>query len=316
MARTRRQQEWLERFFVWSESRSDLRGAMLFGSQTNVNGSSDEWADIDIALVTTQPGLYSRDNAWMHDIASLWAGILDTTETWNGMAAGSGFCVYEDGLIVDFVILPKRRVQWIKLCIHLLNLKPSLWKKQSNFIVGVSRELAEFLRRGIQVLVDKDGFVERLEKSVLAIPEDAPCIPSFEEFRHNAEGFWVDPPRVVANLSRGRLVGAMISSRPMRKQLLKMAGWHARAKHGWEGDEAEYRSKWIENWADPHVLEALPGIYACYDAEDIWRAVFDMMRAYQWLTLETAELLGYDYETKIAFTVRKWAEKCYKEKEG
>lgn len=317
MAFSTLQQEWIAQFIVWSESRRDVRAAMVFGSQAGMNNSLvDEWSDVDIAFFTTKPGLYIKDNAWMHEMVPLWAGIVDTKETWGGLAAAGGFSVYKDGLLVDFVVLSKTRAQWIKFFIGLLNLRPSLWQQLHNPIVELSKGLAEFFQCGVRVLVDKDGFVEQLEQATIAVPKDSPSPPSAEEFQQNADGFWVDPPRVVANLRRGNLAGAMAGSRPIKKQLLKMVAWHARAKHGWENDGTGYRLKWIERWADPYVLEALPRIYARYDADDMWRALFETMNMYHRLTAETAGLLGYDCELDTALHVSKWVKQCYEEREG
>jgi len=314
MAFSNQQQEWIDQFVIWSESRKDIRAAMVFGSQAeNTNNQADEWADIDIAFFTSKARLYTKDNAWMHDIYPVWAGIVDRNETWGGLAAASGFSVYKDGLIVDFVILPKIRVQWIKLCIQLLNLRPSVWQRRHNPVIEICSELAGFFRRGVSALVDKDGFTERLEQVTRAIPQYSPLPPSAEEFQQNVDDFWIDPPRVVANLRRGKLAGAMRCTRPMKKQLYNMAEWHARAKRDWD-DGIEYRLKSVERWADPYVLNTLPQIYARYDDKEMWNALLEMMKLYRRLATETADLLGYDCDLDTTLNVSEWILKCYRER--
>lgn len=315
MAFSNHQQEWIDQFVIWAESRNDIRAAMVIGSLAQKKYDQiDEWVDVDIVFFTSRSGLYTKGNTWMQEISPFWAGIVDTNETWGGLAAASGFSVYKDGLIVDFVILPKVRVQWIKLCIQLLNLRPSMWQRRHNPVIEICSELAGFFQRGVCVLVDKDGFTERLEQITLAIPQYSPHPPSDEEFQQYADGFWIDPPRVVANLRRGKLAGAMRCTRPMKKQLFKMAEWHARAKQDWD-DGTEYRLKLTERWADPYVLDALPRIYARYDDKEMWNALLEIMKLYRRLTAETANLLGYDFELDTAVNVSEWVLECYKERE-
>jgi aminoglycoside 6-adenylyltransferase len=102
----------------------------------------------------------------------------------------------------------------------------------------------------------------------------------------------------------------------VRKQLFKMAEWHARSKKGWVDDRTWYRAKLIDQWADPRVVEALPRVYPHYDAEDVWRALFAMMELYGWLVAETGELLGYDTSAEVGERVSAWVHGCYGEEAG
>lgn len=316
MAFSNQQQEWIDHFVTWAESRDDIRTALVFGSQAKKNNDQiDEWADIDIAIFTSRSGLYTKGHTWMQDISPMWSGLVDTSETWSGLAAASGFSVYRDGLIVDFIILPKMRVQLANLCIQLLNLRPSVWRHRQSPIIEFCNQLLGFFRRGVIVLVDKDGLADRLEQVTMATPLGAQTPPSANELQKNSDDFWVDPPRVVTSLRRGKLVWATRSTRPMMKQLYKMAEWHARAKRGWD-DGTEFPLKGINGWADSFVLDALPRIYARYDEEDMWHALLEMINLYRRLTAKTAELLGYELDIDTAMNVSEWVHKCYEEREG
>jgi aminoglycoside 6-adenylyltransferase len=247
----------------------------------------------------------------MREISPMWSGVMDTSEIWNGVAAASGFSVYENGLIVDPVIVPTSRAQLAILFIMLFKLKPNIWMQIDNPIIKFCNEMTGFFQRGTIVLFDKDGLTQKLEKIAESVPQYAPPQPSAEMFQKNADSFWVDPPRAVASLQRGRLVWAMRPFGPMFRQIHKMAEWHIRAKHGW-GNEQQYRPKMIEKWADPSVVDSLSQIYPRYDVDDMWKALMASMNLYRRLTVETAALLGYDYDLTSAENVYTWVEECYK----
>jgi len=306
-------QKWIDQFLEWARPRNDIRAAMIFGSQAKKGGSlSDDWSDLDIAIFTSKPRLYTKNNSWMREISPMWAGLMDTNEVWNGVAAASGFSVYEGGVIVDPIIVPIAKAHLAILCILLLNWRPSVWRQTDHPIVNFCREMSGFFRRGVIVLFDKDGLTQRLAKIAESIPQYASPPPSSEKFRETADSFWVDPPRVVASLRQGKLVWAMRSFTPMFGQIFNMAEWHTQAKHGWDNGQ-QYRPKMIEKWADPFIVESLSQVYPRYVVDDIWRALIASMNLYRRLTVETAALLAYDYDIVTAETICAWVEECHKE---
>jgi aminoglycoside 6-adenylyltransferase len=307
-------QKWIDLFVAWAKPRKDIRAAIIIGSQAQKDHShADDWSDLDIAIITSKPGLYTKGNSWMREIAPMWAGLVDTSEVWSGVAAASGFSVYEGGLIVDSVILPTFRAQLAIMCIQLLNLFHGAWRKIDNPVIEFCNELTEFFRRGTIVLFDKDGLTQKLDKIAGSIPQYFRPPPSAEIFQNNVGNFWVDPPRTVANLRRGKLVWAMRTFIPMTRQLYQLAEWHARAKHCWD-DGQHYPPKSIEIWAAPSILDTLPQIYPRYDCDDMWKALFELMNLYRRLAVETADLLGYEIDLSTAENIYAWAEKCYQER--
>lgn len=68
--------------------------------------------------------------------------------------------------------------------------------------------------------------------------------------------------------------------------------WHAHATRGF-GHDTWMRGRFLEEWADPRAVAALPGIFAHYDAGDIGRALLATMEVFHWLAMETAERWSY-----------------------
>ena len=64
--------------------------------------------------------------------------------------------------------------------------------------------------------------------------------------------------------------------------------------------------RFLEEWADPRALEALPSTFAAYDADDLGRALLATLELFRWLAIETAERWGYPYPTRIDQRVTVW----------
>lgn len=90
----------------------------------------------------------------------------------------------------------------------------------------------------------------------------------------------------------------MRSTIPMMKQIYKMAEWHARAKQDRDGG-MEYPLKMIEKWAAPSVNE------------DMWKARLATTKLYCRLTVETADMLGYDTDFATSVNVSEWVQERY-----
>jgi aminoglycoside 6-adenylyltransferase len=91
-----------------------------------------------------------------------------------------------------------------------------------------------------------------------------------------------------------------------------MITWHARALHGLDYD-TWMNGRFLDQWADPRVVEGLHATYARYDAADFWRALFGSMDLFGWLAPETAAKLGYSYPAESEQRVTEWVKTCFEE---
>lgn len=320
MNHSARREQWIGRFVAWANANEDIRALILVGSMgRQEHNPPDEWSDVDLLFITTDPDAYTQTNAWMKEIAPFWAGVLPPNETFGGLLpVHCGFSAYEGGVVAEYFILSSARTKWIIPVIHFLNRFPSLrhWLPES--IAELGTEVGDILRNGAKIILDKDGLANRLMKATLAIPVISPSPPSQVKFQNNVDDFWIGPPKIVAYLRRGKLMSALKTLELTRRDLLKMIEWHARAKDGWKSDDLGFRPGRVEAWAAPRAQEMLPRLYASYNADEIWGALFAIMELFPWLATETADMLGYSYVSKrkqiIAWTkknftrgkIRKW----------
>ena len=75
-----------------------------------------------------------------------------------------------------------------------------------------------------------------------------------------------------------------------------MLQWHARITPG-QSAETWDDGRWLERWAEPAALAALPATFAGYAPADQWRALFASLDLFTRLAHETAARLGAPYPT-------------------
>jgi aminoglycoside 6-adenylyltransferase len=55
----------IARFLAWAREQDDLRGVLMLGSRARTDRPADEWSDLDLVLLTTEPQRYLDDDAWL-----------------------------------------------------------------------------------------------------------------------------------------------------------------------------------------------------------------------------------------------------------
>ncbi len=90
----------------------------------------------------------------------------------------------------------------------------------------------------------------------------------------------------------------------LKASLLTMLEWHARASHK-PGEDTWYGGRYLMEWADRRALQELPGTFAAFDQDDLWRALLATLELFQWLAEETAKKSGHHYP-QTAYKVTQW----------
>jgi aminoglycoside 6-adenylyltransferase len=261
----------IERFVAWAQEQDDIRAAVVIGSRARKDHPADEWADLDILIATTDPQRLLTTPDWVEHLGTPWLTFLEPTGTGEGMERR---VLFEGGLDVDFAPFPADAVRQMAEA-------------------GPPPNVADIIRRGVRVLLDKDGLLARLVAGAPEPPLSQP--PTLTEFLNVVNDFWYHAPWTAKHLRRGELWWAKSCCDAHMKWLLRqMIEWHARATRGWDHD-TWMRGRFLEEWADPRAVAALADAFAHYDEADVWRALFATMDLFRWVAAETAERLGYPY---------------------
>ena len=143
----------IQRFVTWAQAQPDVRAAVIIGSRARDDHPADEWSDLDIIVFTTNPEHYIASADWVENIGAPWLTFVERTPDggWERRVLFAG------GLDVDFAINPAEVLD------HLAT-------------AAIPPDVADIIRRGIQVLLDKDGLLAQLRAAVPEIPPFQPPV--------------------------------------------------------------------------------------------------------------------------------------------
>jgi aminoglycoside 6-adenylyltransferase len=260
-----------QRFLAWASPRDDVRAAVIVGSRARADPPADEWSDLDMLIYAHDPQPYLADSDWLAVLGHPWLTFLEPTPDGRGTERR---VLLKGGLDVDLVFFPASILQQV-------------------LDAGVPPDAVGIFQRGTRILLDKDHVAERILGAMPAV-RPAPR-PSQGEFHDLVSDFWYHTVWTAKKLRRGELWTAKgCCDVYMKWRLQTLIEWHARATHGADYD-TWHAGRFLEQWADVRVVQALPRIYAHYDADDLWRALQATMELFRWVALETADRLHYAY---------------------
>lgn len=259
----------IARLTDWATNTLDVRTMLILGSRARSDHPADEWSDLDLLVFAHNLEQYLQNGDWATSLAPCWLSFIEPSGDGRSWERRS---LYEGGLDVDVAFFP---VEMLKA-------------------IGQSlpADIADVIRRGVRLLVDKDGQMAKLMGSPLP---DVPLYhkPTEGEFFNEVINFWYHTLWSVKHLRRGELWWAKSCVDGYLKELVrKMLEWHAHAVKGARFD-TWLRGRFLEEWADPRAVEQLRTSFAFYDAADVGRALRQTMQLYRWLEDETAARWGY-----------------------
>lgn len=287
----------------WAEKRADIRVAIVVGSRARTDHPADDWADLDVALATTKPKRYHANTGWIAEIAPVWTMYKDPSGV-------TYHVLFEGGLDAGIAIIPMTPVKLATRVLPALQRHPAISRALPFGLgKGMQRQIdeaSEYYRRGVRVLLDKDGEAEKF-LSLFPARSTTHKPPNARQFQQAIDEFWFKAVWTAKHLWRGEVWHARASGSEgrLRELLLQMIEWHAWSMHGL-GYETWSDGRFLEEWADPRVLAHLPDAFAQYRASPMERGLVETADLFAWLSEETAENLGFDHSPELAQTVGRW----------
>ena len=259
----------IDRITNWADTTSDVRAALILGSRARKDHPADDWSDLDILVFACNPDQFVLSSTWATTLAPAWLTFIERTgdgKSWERRT------LYEGGLDVDVALNPVEALDSI--------------------LQGIPADVADIIRRGVKILVDKDGQLAQIMK--MQLPESTLFQkPTESEFINVVSDFWYHTLWSAKHLRRGELWWAKGGVDVHIKELLqRMLEWHAHAQKGDQFD-TWLRGRFLEEWAAPRALAQLPDIFAHYNRHDIARALLATMDLFTWLEDETSIQWGY-----------------------
>jgi len=178
-----------------------------------------EWADLDLAVITTCLERYLSTTDWIENIGNALLTFVEPTATGGEMEHR---VLFEGMLDVDFAIIPKRNVQMLP---------------QDTIQPQIVAQITSTFGRGMRVLLDKDGLVAQFLSRIRSIEIPIPHPPTQHESLEVVNDFLYHAVFTSKHLRRGELWWAkMCCDCYMQRLLLRMIEWHARVARGWNYD--------------------------------------------------------------------------------
>jgi aminoglycoside 6-adenylyltransferase len=287
--------ELIERFRKWAKSRSDILTAVVVGSRARVDHPADQWADLDIVIVTTDPEYYVSTSDWIREFGNPLLTFIEPTATGEEKERR---VLYMDMLDVDFAIIPPERVKGL-----FQSTNQTIEFRADSQVLA---EISDVLRRGVCVLIDKVGMTSQLRALVASTEKPPPPRPTQDEFLEVVNDFLYHAVFTVKHLQRGELWWTITClDCYMQRLLLRMIEWHAQATHDWELD-TWFGGRFLEEWAHPQAVEGLHETFSHYNIEDASRALLASINLFRWLATQTSTRLSYPYPTEADKNVTKW----------
>ena len=260
----------LEKFILLASNEENIRLVFIVGSRARKNCPADEWSDLDLVIAANNPEDLLNKTEWLNYIGIPRITFLERTAVGGGLERR---VLFDGGLDVDFAIFP------VQLISHL----------------GNNPESMKVLSRGFKIVLDKDNLMKDLS---LPTEDTVPHPkPREKDFINLINDFWYHSVWTAKKLRRGELLEAKLCCDIYMKNLLfQVLRWYTYATKGWNYD-TWHEARFFEKWVDSSILAEMERIYAHYEGEDIWNALFSTIDLFRRLSKETSALLDYQYPT-------------------
>ena len=260
-----------ERVTALVEDDEGVRAAVVIGSRARTDHPADEWADLDVVVITPDIGRLIDERTRL-------ARVGEPKIAFRAQNPGGGGpelrVLFEGGLDVDFAFMAPEQAD------DLMEHAP-----------GVA---AVAFGRGFRILVDKDGWARRI--GALARPTGEPVQspePDAGAFAELCSEFWYHTVWTAKHLRRGELWWAKGCCDGMLKEHLRqLLEWEAATA----GRDPWFRGRFFEEWADSGVLAGLRTAFARYDEGEVWVALATTMDLFGEVGPRTAKRLGFEYD--------------------
>ena len=272
---------------------------MVLGSAAQ-RGTEDALSDLDVMLITTKPRELRRAG-WLHEIGP--RPILSWTYHSPVGRQTVRQVVYDGPLVVDIAIASWIQAALTGATVASMARVPRLRRAIPPSMSAQLDAWLQITRRGIRVLVDKDGIATRMARS---IGETSTSLPSEAEFLNTVHSLFGLLLWQSKQLVRSELWMAHVTvGQQVRDQLLVMLQWHAA---GTEQDAKDtwYGGRHIAQWLDPRLSVSLPKTWSGYDVNQSWEAVVATLDLFSVAAREVAERAGYRYPTDDERQLRTW----------
>lgn len=266
--------ERLNTIIAWAEANPDLRAALITSSLVNPLAPVDEFSDLDIELVFTDPQKYASSDAWLQPFGNPIAVFHETDIK---------MVLFEDRGKVDFILHDVPGFEGLVAQADL----PGHWDI------------------GYKVLVDKDGLTKGLKPP--AFQASIIKKPTKERFEKLLFDFWWDITYVAKCLARDEIFYVKYMSETIIRTnyLVPLIEWHIAAQHDWAITTNKH-GRLFRKYLPGALWSRIERTFSGADMEDNRKALEVMMDLVHELGVPLADTLGYAYPDEMEKKIRQF----------
>jgi aminoglycoside 6-adenylyltransferase len=255
----------LEKLVEWGKKDDAIRALILLGSRAG-RQPVDALSDYDLSVFCDADESYKGFDSWLTQFGNVWVCVKEKVVC-KGKTFPSRLVIFEEGVKVDFSFLS----------IDVLD------------EITQNSSLPDDYLLGYKILLDKD---HRTSGMVSPQYELEAIKPSEQEFQEVVKEFWFEIYHIGVYLKRGDLWSVKFRSWAAHSFLLRMLEWHAEAENDWHSSVPPI-GKRMRSWVNEELWQDLHGVFAHFDADDSWKALFSTMELFRRITADTAQALRF-----------------------
>lgn len=255
----------LEKLVEWGKKEDAVRALILLGSCAG-RQPVDAFSDYDISVFCDVDESYTGSESWLTQFGNVLVCVKEKVVC-KGKIFPSRLVIFESGVKVDFSFLSLDVLDQIA---------------KSSF-------LPDDYNLGYKILLDKDDRAARMLPPQFELKAVKPLE---QEFHEVIKEFWFEAYHVGIYLKREDLWSVKFRSWAAHSFLLRMIEWNAEAENDWCFSSPQI-GKRMRSWVNEELWNDLHGVFAHFDAEDGWKALFNTMDLFRHITAETARALRF-----------------------
>lgn len=265
----------VDKIASWSAADPRIRAVIWTSTRTNPDAIVDALSDYDIIFVVEDIKPFIDDEAWLHDFGPLLVVYRDPVVYENGHPSITRVTQYEDGLKIDFHVMPV-----------------ALWQQWAHM-----PQLPDELDVGYRVILDK----ERLTAGMLPPTHTAFVIrpPAEADYLNEIELFFHEGTYIAKHLWRDELMPAKtIFNHVLSGHLRRMLEWRAGLDHDWSV-KVGVMGKGLKAYLPSDIWAAYERTYVGADIDANWTAFFATIDLFRRVAIEVGDALHYVYPAEL-----------------
>lgn len=268
--------EVIPRLIAWGEKHPTVRAMIMTSTRTVPNAKLDILSDYDVILVLTDIHPFHESREWLEAFGRVLALYRDPIQTKNGFESSGYVVQFEDGLKIDFTLMPVAQMQHI----------------------AAAPNLPDEFDAGYRVLLDKDGLTTALQPPTYKAYIPKP--PTEAQYLEKVELFFHEATYVAKYLWRDDLIAAKYVFENFMKlsNLIPMLEWRMEVDHQWTVKPGPY-GRGLKRWLRPDLWTELEATYVGADIAANWEAMWKTIDLFQKAAVEVADLMGFTYPHEL-----------------